>query len=54
MSVYNIRDKEHRDYKGVSIMLFLACVSFGLIIVIARKVSNDWSTPTQVTFLPVY
>ena len=53
MSVYNIRDKEHRDYKGVSTMLFLACVSFGLIIVIARKIANDWSTPTQISLLPV-
>ena len=53
LSITEIRKKENRDYKGVSTMLFLVCVSIVLIVVIARKVSNEWSTPTQVTFLPI-
>jgi hypothetical protein len=53
LSINDIRKKENHDYKGDAIMISLACVSLGLIIVIARKVSNDWSTPTKVTFLPI-
>ena len=53
LSINDIRKKENHDYKSDAIMISLACVSLGLIIVIARKISSDWSKPTQITFFPV-
>jgi len=53
LSINDIRKKEDRNYKGVSTMLFLVFLSIVLIVVIARKIAADWSTPTKVTFLPI-
>jgi len=53
LSITEIRKKENRDYKGVSTMLFLVCVSIVLVVVITRQISKEWSTPTRVTFLPI-
>ena len=52
--VYDLRQNENpHDYKGLSMLSVSACLSLGLIIVIARKIPNNWSKQSTSFTIPI-